>query len=259
MTFTHPPGKKGDRDYNGNKLAIDNMVRQAREETVVLAIKLVDAPSEGPLVAEVTVTNKVGHRFPSGVGFRRAFLEVLATQKSTGQVVWGSGRTNSVGVIVDGQGKPLPSKFLPDATTFQPHYQEVRGEDQVQIYEELTLNGNHEFTTSFIHRVSHPKDNRLLARGWLVGDHLASSDNILGRYLEKAKTDLPGIPVGTSQTSDFWLNDGRAGKILPLVDFIGVNIYPPGTGRKRTPTISRLGSPRKQASLRSATPTTRSG
>jgi len=37
---------------------------------------------------------------------------------------------------------------------------------------------------------------------------------------------LPGTAVGTSQTIDFWLSDGRANNLLSLVDFIGVNIYP---------------------------------
>ena len=31
----------------------------------------------GRLTAQVLVTNKAGHRFPSGVGFRRAFLSVV--------------------------------------------------------------------------------------------------------------------------------------------------------------------------------------
>jgi exo-beta-1,3-glucanase (GH17 family) len=34
------------------------------------------------------------------------------------------------------------------------------------------------------------------------------------------------MPVGTSQKSDFWRYDARAEQLLPLVDFIGVNIYP---------------------------------
>ena len=46
------------------------------------------------------------------------------------------------------------------------------------------------------------------------------------QYLRKAKADLPQVPVGTSQTIAFWLTDGRAAQLLPLVDFIGVNIYP---------------------------------
>ena len=46
------------------------------------------------------------------------------------------------------------------------------------------------------------------------------------QYLGMAKADFPQIPVGTSQTIGFWLTDGRAAQLLPLVDFIGVNIYP---------------------------------
>jgi cytochrome c553 len=218
MTYASSPKEPGDADYNGNKLAIDNMVRQAREDTVDLAVKLVDdqAPPAGQLVAEVTVTNKVGHRFPSGVGFRRAFLEVVATKKSTGQVVWGSGRTNSVGVIVDGQGTPLPSEFLPDAKTFQPHYQEIRGEDQVQIYEELTLNGKNEFTTSFIHRVSHPKDNRLLARGWLSGKYLESSGPVVKQFL--AASDPEGASVLADP--DFSDNDGKGATGIDHIRYV---------------------------------------
>ena len=58
-------------------------------------------------------------------------------------------------MIVDGKGEPLPSEFLPNEKPIQPHYQEIRGEDQVQIYEELTLNARRKFNTSFIHRVTH--------------------------------------------------------------------------------------------------------
>ena len=35
----------------------------------------------------------------------------------------------------------------------------------MQIYEELTQNAKKEFTSSFVHRVYHPKDNRLLPWG----------------------------------------------------------------------------------------------
>ena len=210
---------------NGNSLAIDNMVRQARKETVDLAVKLVDAPESGPLVAEVTVTNKVGHRFPSGVGFRRAFLEVLAMQRPTGKVLWGSGRTNSVGVIVDGRGEPLPTEFLPDAKTFQPHFQEILGEDQVQIYEELSLNAKHRFTTSFIHRVTHAKDNRLLPRGWLSRENLKTSSQILKEFM--AATE----PVGESVLADpdFSDNHGNGATGIDHVKYI--MSLPPGVDK----------------------------
>ena len=98
---------------NGDELAIEEMLRQAREETVAVDVQITSATEER-LGASVTVTNKVGHRFPSGVGFRRAFLEVLVVRSVDGreEVVWGSGRTNTVGVIVDGAGAPLESAVL---------------------------------------------------------------------------------------------------------------------------------------------------
>ena len=60
-----------------------------------------------PIDVEVKVTNKTGHRFPSGVGFRRAFLE-LSVLDQHDLVVWASGRTNGVGVIVDETGARCP-------------------------------------------------------------------------------------------------------------------------------------------------------
>lgn len=37
----------------------------------------------------------------------------------------------------------------------------------MQIYEELVLDAHNRFTTSFIHRNAHPKDNRLLPFGFI--------------------------------------------------------------------------------------------
>ena len=69
-----------------------------------------------------------------------------------------------------------------------------------------------------------------VARGNIAGILIGNEDpqmiDIITQYLGKAKADFPQIPIGTSQTIDFWLYDGRAAQLLPLVDFIGVNIYP---------------------------------
>jgi len=158
---------------NGNELAIETMLLQARDATVAVDVEIASA-KPGKLVADVHVTNKVGHRFPSGVGFRRAFLEVVVVDTTGGveRIVWGSGRTNSVGVIVDGQGEPLATEFLDQkdaqgSPRYQPHHERVTREDQVQIYEELVKDAKGEFTTSFVHRITHPKDNRLLPFGFL--------------------------------------------------------------------------------------------
>jgi hypothetical protein len=153
-----------------------DFVRQAREETATVEVT---ARKDGDeLVAVVDVHNKVGHRFPSGVGFRRAFLELVVIDRGEDgkaddddSVVWSSGRTNELGVLIDADDAPLPCEFFSnDASTkkqaFQPHHDVITSPEQVQIYETLLWSGEHKFTTSFIHGSEVVKDNRLLPRGW---------------------------------------------------------------------------------------------
>jgi hypothetical protein len=155
--------------------AVDDFVRQARNDVAEVTV---DAEFDewGQLVARVNVQNKVGHRFPTGVGFRRAFVEflVLETGEAGGgeRVVWASGRTNELGVLVDDVGAPLPCEFFnqdpldADKQAFQPHHEVITSPGQVQIYETLLWSTKHRFTTSFIHGCEVVKDNRLLPRGW---------------------------------------------------------------------------------------------
>ncbi len=105
-------------------------------------------------MADVTVTNKAGHRFPSGVGFRRAFIEFdvidpATIDRATGQpkIVWSSGATNDEGFIVDKDGNILETEYIGTSRNkkgpFQPHFYGtqtphiITSSKQVQIYEEL--------------------------------------------------------------------------------------------------------------------------
>jgi hypothetical protein len=117
---------------------------------------------------DVTVSNMAGHGFPSGVSFRRAFLHVEFLD-AAGNVLWQSGNTDANGVIVDGSGKPLVTEFFsPQQQQFQPHFwsnNPLMGEDQVQIYEELSVNPQGQLTTSFLALDRKVKDNRLQPKG----------------------------------------------------------------------------------------------
>jgi hypothetical protein len=145
--------------------ASDNVVQEAQAITASVAISEWKV-SGGKLIAEVTVTNRAGHRFPSGVGFRRAFLEFQLTMG--GKPVWTSGTTNDKGEITDFDGKVLPTESFADGK-YQPHFNQsnpITNSDQVQIYEELVENVDHQLTTNFTHRDHDIKDNRLLPAGW---------------------------------------------------------------------------------------------
>ena len=152
--------------------AIGNVVHQARRKTAT--VDLTTHVENGALVAAVGVTNLTGHRFPSGVGFRRAWLEVKVLAPD-GSVVWASGSTNANGEIVDGPspGSVLPTEYFTRGADgkqrYQQHFDErrpVTRSDEVQIFEELVQDREGDFTTSFIRRDHHVKDNRMLPQGW---------------------------------------------------------------------------------------------
>ena len=141
------------------------------------------------LNARVTVVNKVGHKFPSGVGFRRAFMQFSVLDVNN-KVLWSSGRTNGAGVIVDEKGDKVDGELWwddnckqvdPEKRVHQPHYQQITRQNQVQIYQELvstpgneakpmcgpTADPKGQLTTSFLSICAKVKDNRILPQGFL--------------------------------------------------------------------------------------------
>jgi hypothetical protein len=140
---------------------------------------------------DVRVTNKAGHSFPSGVGFRRAFLNFQVLNGDN--VLWASGNVapdnqslpNGLkGVIVDGRGVPLRTEtFTPTQQRFQPHYwvkNPITRQDQVQVYEELVTNPEGFLTTSFIALNKKAKDNRLQPQGWTTSGPEAAETGPVG-------------------------------------------------------------------------------
>ncbi|MDX6272332.1 MAG: hypothetical protein QOD28_3555 [Acidobacteriota bacterium] len=175
-------------DYGGNPVAffdpmatygnpVPSMVvtkkaalQMARSETAQVEVGALKRTPKG-LSAQVKVTNLAGHRFPSGVSFRRAFIEFRVNVN--GKPYWVSGATNDKGVIGVWNGtqfKPLITESFAKATNpqqlFQPHYDVINNQEQVQIYEELVKDANGNFTTSFLSLADQVKDNRLMPQGW---------------------------------------------------------------------------------------------
>ncbi|WP_049723323.1 hypothetical protein [Gilvimarinus polysaccharolyticus] len=183
----------------GVDLALESMKLQARDSTVDMSIDKIRF-AENTLVVDVTTKNKTGHRFPSGVAFRRGFIELLV--KDGDNLIWSSGRTNDAGVIVDHSGQPLTTEFLPNgdcghpnnqpAGCYQAHHQVITSDKQVQIYEELNRNKAQEFTTSFIHRVHTVKDNRLLPDGWRDSSFFEPQGEVMTQFMEATDPHFVG-------------------------------------------------------------------
>lgn len=139
--------------------------------------------ANGNLEADVEVVNLAGHSFPSGVGFRRAFVkfELLGPR---GDTLWVSGNTSSEGIIVDTGGKPLITEFFsPQQQQFQVHRwagNPITADNQVQIYEELVQDPQHLMTTSFLSLYKRVKDNRLQPKGWSPNGRYANETRSVG-------------------------------------------------------------------------------
>jgi Cytochrome P460 len=184
--------------------AISNYVQVAQNDTATVSISNQQLTNTS-FKADVTVTNKTGHRFPSGVGFRRAFIEFDVVDNSvidptTGQakIVWSSGRTNENGFIVDNNGNILETEYIGTGKNpggpYQHHHSTgnpITLSTQVQIYEELTKNSDGNFTTSFIRRDREVKENRLLPVGWAFKGPAPFS--LGGRFLESTRPDKEAL------------------------------------------------------------------
>lgn len=130
----------------------------------------------GTLTYDVAVQNFSGHRFPTGAGFRRGFLEFRLLD-AAGQTLWVSGAVNQFGAIVDNNGKVLSTEFPPGDVQYkpsflQPHFGSVANpaitsQDQVQIYEVRATNEYNQLTTATTRLFGGAKDNRIPPAGWI--------------------------------------------------------------------------------------------
>lgn len=152
------------------------MLDQAKNDTATIKVTPSWDATKKTLTAQVEIDNKVGHKFPSGVGFRRAFIELEVLDKD-GNTLWASGRTNDVGTIVDENNRPIAGEYwwkpgcsarIPVAEqNWQRHYTQITQQNQAQVYQELATDKQGYLTTSFLSIDEEVKDNRLLPHGFL--------------------------------------------------------------------------------------------
>jgi hypothetical protein len=147
---------------------------------------------------ELMLTNKSGHKFPSGYPSRRAFVEFKVTTE-TGENIFTSGSFGSDGEIINYGG------------VVEPHHDVIRSENQVQIYEMNMGDVNGNFTTVLERGNMYLKDNRLPPLGF-TNQH-ASYDTM--RVVGDAENDL-----------DFNRNGATQGTGKDIVHYkIGLNGY----------------------------------
>jgi hypothetical protein len=112
----------------------------------------------GELSVTLSVSDRAGHKFPTGFPSRRAWIQFTVTD-SNGKVVFESGTLNADGSIKGNDGDNSTKNY-------EPHYDVITSADQVQIYESIMSDSDGNVTYNLLRGASYLKDNRLLPTGF---------------------------------------------------------------------------------------------
>ena len=146
--------------------------RMLREETVDLDIDATWGIG-GPAEIGVKLTNKVGHKFPSGYPARRSWIEVEVRNPATGEVVFHSGKVASNGHSIEGTDDG-------GLTSWEDHHDLIEDASDVQIYE-LVIADVTGTPTNLLERAAETlKDNRLVPLGFSVEHSAYDTTEVVG-------------------------------------------------------------------------------
>lgn len=114
--------------------------------------------SQDVLSVVLNLQNKAGHKFPSGIPARRAWIHVTV-KDARGMLVFESGKPQPDGSIAGNDADFDPSLY-------EAHYDVITTPDQVQIYEPIMLDSDGGVTYTLLRAAAYAKDNRLLPSGF---------------------------------------------------------------------------------------------
>lgn len=149
---------------------------------------------EQRLRVTLRLENLAGHKLPTAYPSRRVWIH-LVVLGTDGRVVFESGRPEASGAIRGNDNDADPSKY-------EPHYESVTREDQVQIYESVMQDAQSRVTTGLLTATAYAKDNRLLPAGF---DKLTAPADV-------------AVHGSAASDADF---DGGSDSILYEVDLAG--------------------------------------
>ncbi|NUN15011.1 MAG: hypothetical protein HUU55_15385 [Myxococcales bacterium] len=136
--------------------------KQLSEQTASLEWLNVDL-SASMLALDVKITNRTGHKLPTGYPSRRVFLR-LEVRSPGGKILLSSGETNQHGQILGKSGQPLPSERLLGPAL--EHGNIISDVDTPPIWETVIADSEGKITFSLLKAAEFLKDNRILPQGW---------------------------------------------------------------------------------------------
>ncbi len=148
---------------------IANTTDMLRLQTLDIQLTALDRTPDTAFIA-VRLTNKAGHKFPSGYPSRRAFVSVVAVD-ALGDTIFHSGAMDDTFEVVGHDA------------TYERHYATVRTPNEVQIYEQVLGDVNGDVTTVLTRADVALKDNRIPPRGFRTNHAVYDTTRISGNAL----------------------------------------------------------------------------
>lgn len=140
------------------------------------------------LIIKLGIENKTGHKIPSGIPFRRMWVH-LKIEDANSNVIFESGNWDATGEI-----SGLNSDY-------EPHYNVITQENQVQIYEGVFVDVDQSVTYTLLRASQYIKDNRIPPKGFVTSHPGYDTTAIFGDALSDPDFNKAGSLEGTG--SDF--------------------------------------------------------
>lgn len=122
------------------------------------------------LEAKVTIKNLAGHKLPTGIPLRRMWVHLQVEKVGSG-IVFESGEWDGSGRINDYD------------KGYEPHYQIITSDDQVQVYEAVFADVEHQVTHTLLRAAEFVKDNRIPPVGFTSSSASYDSTGIYGEAI----------------------------------------------------------------------------
>lgn len=192
-----------DRLFDASITATRTLLQSAVE------LQMIDSwMDKDSMIFQIRLINKAGHKFPSGYPSRRAWVETVVRSDS-GDTLLLSGQVN----------ENYSLKHID--TPFEPHWDTIRAQHQVQVYETFMVDIDEMGTTVLDKGYQYTKDNRLPPIGFKMSHQAYDTTQISGR----ATQDLNFNDIEGEEGSGY---DDLFFKV-PIIDatelFIDVKLY----------------------------------
>jgi hypothetical protein len=144
------------------------------------------------LEVKLYIKNLTGHKIPTGIPFRRMWVH-LKVEQGIGNVVFESGEWDGTGKIINYN------------SDYEPHYDIINWEDQVQVYEGVFVNTEQQVTYTLLRAAEYIKDNRLPPQGFTTNSVSYDTVKIIGDAVDDTNFNRYGMYQGSGGDSVTYL------------------------------------------------------